>query len=246
MGVLDPIISAIPARLPTGPREEYKGERPPFRRDEPLPGDRSTLKTTANSEQSVFSNTQADTANTKNDPIIQTQEQENFPDTNNQKLSECKNQKFLVKGSQRDQVLSAVESGSHTITEIANTTGLSKDQTRKAVSALVKMGLLYDIPMNPDNKERTVSTATAIPACSGDNTNHLPDRHEVNVKKLGNPESQPNHHDQTNKDIISELESEAMKSIKILHNTISRLACLARENADARDRLAAVQKLLGS
>jgi len=34
MSALDPVVSARPAYLPTGPREEYRGERPVFRRDE--------------------------------------------------------------------------------------------------------------------------------------------------------------------------------------------------------------------
>ena len=33
MSALDPVVSARPAYLPTGPREEYRGERPIYRRD---------------------------------------------------------------------------------------------------------------------------------------------------------------------------------------------------------------------
>ncbi|MDA8152025.1 MAG: hypothetical protein M0003_04795 [Acidithiobacillus sp.] len=33
MSALDPVVSARPAYLPTGPREEYRGERPVYRRD---------------------------------------------------------------------------------------------------------------------------------------------------------------------------------------------------------------------
>ena len=33
MSALDPVASARPAYLPTGPREEYRGERPVYRRD---------------------------------------------------------------------------------------------------------------------------------------------------------------------------------------------------------------------
>ncbi len=34
MSALDPVVSARPAYLPTGPREEYRGEHPVYRRDE--------------------------------------------------------------------------------------------------------------------------------------------------------------------------------------------------------------------
>ena len=33
MSALDPVVSARPAYLSTGPREEYRGERPVYRRD---------------------------------------------------------------------------------------------------------------------------------------------------------------------------------------------------------------------
>lgn len=33
MSALDPVVSARSAHLPTGPREEYRGERPVYRRD---------------------------------------------------------------------------------------------------------------------------------------------------------------------------------------------------------------------
>ena len=38
MSALDPVVSARPAYLPTGPREEYRGERPIYRRDEGMRG----------------------------------------------------------------------------------------------------------------------------------------------------------------------------------------------------------------
>ncbi|MBN6742781.1 hypothetical protein JKG47_20225 [Acidithiobacillus sp. MC6.1] len=34
MSALDPVVSARPTYLPTGPREEYRGDRPAYRRDE--------------------------------------------------------------------------------------------------------------------------------------------------------------------------------------------------------------------
>ncbi|MEB8475852.1 hypothetical protein [Acidithiobacillus ferriphilus] len=46
-------------------------------------------------------------------------------------------------------------------------------------------------------------------------------------------------------ELIDQLEAAATEALKVLRDTFSRLADLARENAAARDRLIAVQKLLG-
>ncbi|MHB8224385.1 hypothetical protein [Acidithiobacillus sp.] len=46
-------------------------------------------------------------------------------------------------------------------------------------------------------------------------------------------------------ELIDQMEAAATEALSVLRNAISRLVGLARENAAARDRLAAVQKLLG-
>lgn len=170
---------------------------------------------------------------------------------------------IFTEGTQKDRVLAALRHGARTTTEIALRTRLPRNQIHKVVSWLVKRGELRDLP---SENERAVeftppTTPSPVPGApsrrtleAGDTPRSPP---SLVTSAAASPGAAPlkdaqlprirNHEEPMpsmgeNVDLLQEA---ALDALGKLRDAISQLADLARENAAAGDRLAAVQKLLG-
>lgn len=176
-------------------------------------------------------------------------------------------------GTQKDRVLTAVRHGARTTTEIALRTGLLRDQISKTVCYLVKRGELRDLPNEEERtvelaphldgrkpsdhlpSARSESMATlAGEAAAGGRSGPVPPPSAIPASPVSEappPQTSPaparvaQDPSSATNDLIDQLEVAATDALTVLRDAFSRLAGLARENAAARDRLTAVQKLLG-
>lgn len=238
MSALDPVVSARPAYLPTGPRGDYQPEHCPYRRGEEARGD-DVSRNEPSTSQEAF--TMQPTTATLGNALTHLplavpaagdgQSPQDFVEERDERDATAI---IFADGSQKDRVLTAVAHGARTTTEITLRTGLLREQVHKTVCWLVKRGELRDLP---NDEERTVECAR-------------PGNHEPSLRKADDPQTSPaptlRAQDSTPAadDLINQMEATATEALTALRDAISRLAGLARENAQARDRLAAVQKLL--
>lgn len=307
MSALDPIVSVRSAYLPTGPREEYRGERPVYRRDveqrgssapsgvqgsmparptrtaaphDQISTEKSELLPAPSPEPSISQEASAvqPTTTRLNNPAPLSPfltgpvpSVGKFPQNNGEypianKAGGCPPESLAVftEGSQKVRILAAVAHGARTTTEITQHTGLLREQVHKAVGWLVKKGELLDVP---SDEERTVQCASpgghkpadgkpfaslpsaeskSIPPSTASPTGEAePSPQTAPALVRGAQGSTPSADELIDQLLIDQLEAAATEALSVLRDAFSRLADLARENAEAKARLIAVQKLLG-
>ncbi|MHB1631002.1 MAG: hypothetical protein ACYCQL_02120 [Acidithiobacillus sp.] len=146
-------------------------------------------------------------------------------------------------GSQRDDPIRKVldvllSNDTVSLTALCAMTGLTRDESLQAVDALDAS--LLEMKGDDEFIERfhgdddeiwyQYMTATMDPAPQ---------------MSLAPAREEQGHPAPATDELIDQMEAAATEALSVLRNAISRLVGLARENAAARDRLAAVQKLLG-
>lgn len=219
MSALNPDGYARSTYLPEGPREEYRGEKMGYRRDAaPAPAPAPA-------------------------PVIAPQ----------------------PVMSQRERVLSAVANGAQSTTEIVEATGLTKDQVHKAVAPLIAKGKLSRLE-DAENGERRVALTEDAPH---DDTVGAFDMAESLADELTEAmeEALPSGYGYVIKaepmrywatidpdtvigvmaspeDPITALYERATQAIITLRDTFERMTELARENADAKNKLSLMTKML--